>query len=234
MDTRWLIACIPALLLALAAACGDNGEAEPEATPTPEGPTAIDALADWVAQNRNVAFVGDCADAQRGVDVGKWCASEIGQRGTLRAYGMGPTFSEPTTFAIIDTGPADGPEVLLVQAGGLTEGDVPGIAWPLQEGDRVVIIGLGEGDCLNIREQPALDAEQHACMPDGTEAVVFEGPVEAEGFTWWRITGAEFSGWAADRWLRLPEAIAAALGLDQPDAQEDAAPDDEGDGDDGE
>ena len=48
-------------------------------------------------------------------------------------------------------------------------------------------------------------------MPDGTTAIVQEGPVDAETFTWWRIAGDGFNGWAAGTWLRLPEAIAQAL-----------------------
>jgi hypothetical protein len=48
-------------------------------------------------------------------------------------------------------------------------------------------------------------------MPDGTEGIIQEGPVDAETFTWWRIAGDGYSGWAAGRWLRLPEAIADAL-----------------------
>jgi hypothetical protein len=48
-------------------------------------------------------------------------------------------------------------------------------------------------------------------MPDGTRAIVQEGPTEAETFTWWKIAGDGFNGWAANNWLRLEDAIAAAL-----------------------
>ena len=48
-------------------------------------------------------------------------------------------------------------------------------------------------------------------MPDGTKAIVQEGPVEAETFTWWRIAGDGFNGWAAGAWLRLQDEIARVL-----------------------
>ena len=85
--------------------------------------------------------------------------------------------------------------------------EVPGIDWPLSQGDRVVFIGLGDDDCLSIREQPALTAARTICMPDGNEAIILDGPIEADGFTWWQVAGDGFNGWAVDVYMRLPEAI---------------------------
>ncbi|MEX2246640.1 MAG: hypothetical protein WEC75_08125 [Dehalococcoidia bacterium] len=189
---------------------GGGGDKTPKATATPEKPGPVDAVATWVRENRNVAFVGDCGEATRGVDVGKLCVELAGDRGTRRAYYLGPVFSQPTALAIVEETP-EGWVTLSVNNLDPSQTDVPGIDWPLEVGDRVVIIGVGEGDCLRVRDQPTQTGAQLNCMPDGTEAIVQEGPVEAETFTWWRISGDGFNGWAAGRWLRLPEAIAAAL-----------------------
>ncbi len=62
-------------------------------------------------------------------------------------------------------------------------GGIPGIDWPLQAGDDVVVIGLGDTDCLRIREQPTQQGKQLNCVPDGTKAIVQEGPKDAETFT---------------------------------------------------
>jgi hypothetical protein len=206
-------AVITAVVLALAAACG-GGSDEPGATPTPQVPGPLDAIAEWVRANRNVDFVGECRNAEEGIDVGKLCAQEVGRRGTRLAFSLGPTFSEPTALAIIDEAP-EGATVLSVE--NINPNDtVPGIAWPLQVGDRVIVIGLGEGDCLRIREQPTQQGAQITCIADGAEAVILDGPVDAETFTWWQIAGEGFTGWAAGTWLRLPEAIAQALASPTP------------------
>ena len=49
------------------------------------------------------------------------------------------------------------------------------------------------------------------CIAPGSVAIVQEGPVEADNFEWWHISGDGFNGWSAGTWLRLPEAIAQAL-----------------------
>ncbi len=203
------------LIGALAAAACGGGSSKPASTPTPRIIGPLDALADWVRVNRNVDFVGECASAKPGVDVGKTCATLVGTRGTRRAFSLGPTFSDSTALAILEQKP-DGWTVLSVKNRDPSAPSVPGIAWPLQVGDQVIVIGLGDPDCLRIREQPTQQGKQLACMPDGTKAIVQEGPVDAETFTWWRIAGDGFNGWAAGTWLRLPEAIAQALATPVP------------------
>ena len=201
---------------ALAAACSGGGDdAGPTATPTPKIPGPEDALAEWVSANRNVGFVPDCDDAVRGQDTGKLCASLIGERGSRRAYNLGPTLSEPTAMAMLEQKP-EGWVVLSVTNRDPSAPSIPGIPWPLQSGDAVIVIGLGEGDCLSVREQPTQQATRLICVPDGTTAIVQdEQPVEAETYTWWKIAGGGFNGWAVGTWLRLEDAIADAL---QPEA----------------
>ena len=212
--TASIVGVLCAAALAVAA-CGGGGSSKPAATATPQQPGPLDALRDWVRANRNVDFVGECTSAKPGVDVGKTCAAQLGSRGTRRAYSLGPTFSESTGLAILEQ-TADGWTVLSVTNRDPSAAAVPGIDWPLQVGDQVVVIGLGDPDCLRIRAQPTQQGNQLNCMPDGTKAIVQEGPVDAETFHWWRIAGDGFSGWAAGTWLRLPEAIAQALATPAP------------------
>jgi len=203
-------ACGMLALASLAAACSGGKSKTPAATPTPAEPGPVDVIGDWVRTNRNVDFIGECSAAKPGVDVGKLCVALAGTRGTRQAYYLGPTFSESTALALLEHTPA-GWSVLSVKNRDPSAGGVPGIDWPLQVGDSVIIIGLGENDCLRVRDQPTQQGKQLNCMPDGTKAIVQEGPVDAETFTWWRIAGDGFNGWAAGTWLRLPEAIAQAL-----------------------
>ncbi len=205
-----------------ASACfgGGGGSKTPEATSTPQQPGPIDAIAGWVRQNRNVDFVGDCSQAKQGVDLGKLCVTLAGTRGTRRAYNLGPTFSDPTALAIVEQA-ADAWTVVSVTNNDPSQPSVPGINWPLGVGDQVVAIGLGEGDCLSIREQPTQESNRLNCIPDGTKAIIQDGPTDAENFTWWKISGdldgTGFNGWAAGTWLRLPEAIAQALNPPTPE-----------------
>jgi hypothetical protein len=214
---------------AMATACfggGGSGSKTPEATATPQQPGPTDAIADWVRQNRNVDFVGDCSQARQGVDLGKLCVTLAGTRGTRRAYNLGPTFSDPTAVAIVEQAAA-GWTIVSVTNNDPSQPAVPGINWPLQVGDQVVVIGLGEGDCLRIREQPTQQGKQLNCVPDGTKAIVQDGPTDAETFTWWKISGdldgTGFNGWAAGTWLRLPDAIAQALNPPTPESTPGAA-----------
>ncbi|MDP9238572.1 MAG: hypothetical protein M3P30_14455 [Chloroflexota bacterium] len=73
---------------------------------------------------------------------------------------------------------------------------------PFGIGDQVIVIGLGVTDCLRIREQPTQQGKALICMPNGTRAIVQEGPVEADAFTWWRIAGDGFNGWAVVLYLK--------------------------------
>ncbi len=204
------VSLLAILLTVLSAAACSGGSSEPKATPTPAEPSPIEVIGDWVRTNRNVDYVGDCSNAKPGVDVGKLCVTEAGSRGTRKAFFLGPTFSDNTALALVEHTPT-GWTVLSVKNRDPNAGPGTIIDWPLQVGDNVVVIGVGDSDCLRVREQPTQQGNQLSCLPDGTTAIVQEGPVDAETFTWWRIAGDGFNGWAAGTWLRLPEAIAQAL-----------------------
>jgi hypothetical protein len=210
------LAPLPRGLLSLAAlglmasACfggGDEGDGEgPPSTPAADAtaaPTGFvtpeDALQVFVERLLNRYFSGDCAAASRPDDMGKVCYSLRGERGNARAYDLGPTFSEPTMLAILRREP-EGWAFVTVENVDPTAPVIPGIPWPVEIGERLIVAGTG--DCLRAREAPGLDAAVSTCLPDGTEVIVQEGPQEADGHTWWLLAG---HGWAAADWLRYAE-----------------------------
>lgn len=65
-------------------------------------------------------------------------------------------------------------------------------------GDSVQVV---DGD-LNLRADATLDAEVLTVLPDGTELAVTDGPVAADGYTWFAVSSAEFGdGWVAGQFL---------------------------------
>ncbi|MBF6600812.1 MAG: hypothetical protein IVW36_09930 [Dehalococcoidia bacterium] len=210
-------------LLAFVAVCGatvavaacSRASSAPKASPTPNVPTPETVIGQWVRDNRNVDYLGNCQVAKQGVDIGKLCVSVAGTRGKLRAYNLGPTFSDPTALAMVEQQKDGTWKLLSVTNNDPSAGNVPGIAWPLEVGDQVVVVGLAENDCLRIHETPSQTGKQSACEPQGATGIVQEGPTQAESFTWWRIAGngpgGAFNGWAVDKWLRLPSALQQVL-----------------------
>ncbi len=67
---------------------------------------------------------------------------------------------------------------------------------PLRSG--VVARVAGAGDCANAREAPSLSGRIVKCLPDGTTVTVADGPVSADGRSWWKLDGL---GWTAGDYL---------------------------------
>ena len=53
-------------------------------------------------------------------------------------------------------------------------------------------------ECLNVREEPSLQAKKVDCLPDGTQVTIVDGPVRADNRDWYRL---EDSGWAVGDYL---------------------------------
>lgn len=56
-------------------------------------------------------------------------------------------------------------------------------------------------DALNIREQPAIDADPVAVLPTNATGTITAGPEESDGHTWYQVETAEGAGWAAAQFL---------------------------------
>ena len=189
----------------LAACDFRGGDTAPPAAPTDnaegdDAGSAEDALRVYVERRLRQGFVAECDDARRPEDVGKQCAHFRGERGgNLRAYELGPTFSEYTRLIILEQ--LDGVWTIAhLENRDPSLPAAPGVPWPLAVGERVVVAGTN--DCLRVREAPDADAYEITCLADGTRVTITDGPREADRLQWWQL---DRIGWSASNWLRYPE-----------------------------
>jgi hypothetical protein len=56
-----------------------------------------------------------------------------------------------------------------------------------------------EGTVLRGRKQPSLKAAPTAAFKSGQRVRILEGPVDADGFTWWKLEGESGTGWSAQQ-----------------------------------
>ena len=68
----------------------------------------------------------------------------------------------------------------------------------LQVGANAQVVNI-EGSVLRGRQQPKLKAAATAGFKAGERVHILEGPVDADGFTWWKIEGASGTGWSAQQ-----------------------------------
>lgn len=55
---------------------------------------------------------------------------------------------------------------------------------------------------LNVRVSPSLAGSRIATEPTGSQGIILDGPVDADGYKWWRIQyDSGTSGWSAGEWL---------------------------------
>lgn len=69
---------------------------------------------------------------------------------------------------------------------------------------RAVIENLN-GASLRARTKPGIRTSVVARIPEGSTVFLREGPIEVDGYTWWRIEFDNGSGWVAER---SPEGVA--------------------------
>lgn len=72
----------------------------------------------------------------------------------------------------------------------------PTAAPALAIGARARIVNLS-GSPLRARETPGLSAVVGR-IPEGNEVTLRDGPVEAEGYRWWRVEAEGVTGWVAE------------------------------------
>ena len=209
---------------------GDDGDEEPVAeasptaapSPTQAGANPVEvAIGQYVRGTLNADYAGDCSVASvnqqpanptatsaggAGATPGATnapsgstlCSQHRGERENMVAYVLGQPLSEPQYWVFVQQDGAS-PTVTSVSEITPETAGLPGIPWPFFPGAEVVVIG---GDCLNVREGPALDQAAVDCIADGTTITLASGPVEADGYNWWQIDGR--AGWVVDEFLRYP------------------------------
>lgn len=68
----------------------------------------------------------------------------------------------------------------------------------LAVGAQARVVNLS-GSPLRARDTPGLSAPVVARIPEGAQVTIREGPIEADGFVWWRVEAQEATGWVAGR-----------------------------------
>lgn len=83
----------------------------------------------------------------------------------------------------------------------------PGVTTPpaaggeLAIGATVVVTGSG-GTGVNFRAEPSTESDIIDVLLDGTELTVVDGPLDAEGYTWWQVEGVAGTGWLVQDYLQ--------------------------------
>ncbi|HEU5015794.1 MAG TPA: hypothetical protein VFT66_24935 [Roseiflexaceae bacterium] len=80
----------------------------------------------------------------------------------------------------------------------------------LHTGGHATVVNIKDG-ALRARQEPNLKSPVKVSFHDGDNVNVVEGPVEADGYTWWRIESDRGTGWSAQQsqdgveWLKPVE-----------------------------
>ncbi|MCH8901911.1 MAG: hypothetical protein IIC88_06395 [Chloroflexi bacterium] len=174
----------------------DSTPAPPSGTPATPLPTGLtdpdEALEAFINEVLEADYIGSCALAIPGGPQG-FCSDELYRVQELVTFLLGDRrgeFSKLEGEAIVTRGTEGTWSVTFIQPEGETGVSV---------GSEGMVYGVG--NCLNFRVEPSLSSEVRSCQFDGARAQVVEGPVTADGHTWWRLAGL---GWASDLYLRPP------------------------------
>lgn len=109
----WWRAAVTVVLALAALACttvpnasfGSAVQAEPLVTEQ-QPRAAPEDIVRLVVESRGGVYAGDCAATRSPEDVGKICSKLIAERSGLRAYLVGRTFSEFSTWVFVEQTPA--------------------------------------------------------------------------------------------------------------------------------
>ena len=218
MIARWW-PWVAVVLVGFVVACGGGGKkasALPTALPTQTaagasgttgGPAAAgdpnDVIKAWVQQTFQKDYAPDCAAANATNDTGKYCGTFKGDRGQVKAYQVGPAFSQPTHWVMVES---KNNQWVLNSATAITPdtASIPGIPWPLATGVDLVVASGGDPPCVNVREGPALAQKAVDCIKNGAKVRLTAGPTKADNYDWWQVEGR--TGWVVGMYLRYPDA----------------------------
>ncbi len=74
----------------------------------------------------------------------------------------------------------------------------PVTAAALQVGGRAAVVNVGDSP-LRGRREPGINQPVDARFPQASEVTILEGPVIADGYTWWLVESDAGKGWSAER-----------------------------------
>ena len=120
---------------------------------------------------------------------------------TMKATGLARYYQAGSSYGWYWTGSFGGVVDGARPAASATIAASGGAASPgpaLKVNETAVVSGAGASDCLRVRSAASSSAAVVDCLPDGRAMVVSDGPIRADGYTWWRLG---ILGWAADAYL---------------------------------
>ncbi|MEX1254579.1 MAG: hypothetical protein WEE64_09575 [Dehalococcoidia bacterium] len=176
-----------------AAGATPQPSAAPTVTTTPAGPTdPVEALEAFLSDEFGEPHIGDCPQEipPSGVPDG-YCSTNINDSNDLKAYFIGPPFSEGVGEVVLTRRPDGSWDATFVAA--------PPLGELISVGKDAMVYGTGS--CLRFHPEPKQDSPVTTCKFDGTTAPVVEGPVEDGDVTWWRLEGL---GWGSGQFLSPP------------------------------
>lgn len=92
-------------------------------------------------------------------------------------------------------------QIVAYNSAGTTYGTSPQIFTTSSAGKAVTVANTS-GIGLNLRNCASTGCSVITSLPEGTQMNVIGGPVQAEGYTWWNITGTPGTGWSGiGEWL---------------------------------
>ncbi|NJK82073.1 MAG: hypothetical protein HC876_14780 [Chloroflexaceae bacterium] len=119
--------------------------------------------------------------------------------GSRRPVDMGVVAEENLTTSPSPR-PTEPPEITPVNQNVLEPATLTPPPPVMQVGGRVQIVNLG-GAPLRARSQPGIGFPVQTRLPEGSQATIAEGPVEADSYIWWRLESEAGGGWSAERSL---------------------------------
>lgn len=117
------------------------------------------------------------------------------------------TLTEGTSAAVLD-GPvtADGYDWYQLDADGTTGWAVRDYLAFKSQNDADITIGdvaMVNTDGLNLRDDATVDANVIAELASGEFVTILDGPVEADGWTWFQVESDAGTGWVAGEYLTI-------------------------------
>ncbi len=98
----------------------------------------------------------------------------------------------------------DAPQTMAYSVNFLLPGGKPASSTAFRVNDVYLITKAGGNPPLNLRDQPSKNGTVIQKMPEGTYLTIVDGPVQADGETWWKVEVADFgadqpvTGWVAE------------------------------------
>ncbi len=74
------------------------------------------------------------------------------------------------------------------------------------------------GDCLNLRDAPALGARRIRCIPSGASVIAAGPAVAADGFVWLEVDSPQGHGWVAAKYLSRTATASPPVSASEPPA----------------